>query len=190
MRSIHKAKKEQAYRLFQCLSVAVRPLYVEELAEVLAVDFDTSARGEIPRLKMDWRWGNQEEAILSTCSSLITVLHDGDSQVVQFSHFSVKEYLTSPRLAHSNEDLSRFHIHFEPAHTILAQACLGTLLRLDECSGNGNNGTEGFPLAGYELYTGWTMHNSRMCRHASVIGWMICLTYPSHILRPGSRYTT
>jgi ankyrin repeat protein len=95
-------------------------------------------------LKIDWRRGNQEEAILSICSSLITVVKDGETQVVQFSHFSVKEYLMSPRLAHV--DTSRFHIRFEPAHTILAQACLGTLLRLDEGS---NGGTEGFPLAGY-----------------------------------------
>ncbi|KAH9173374.1 ankyrin repeat-containing domain protein [Lactarius sanguifluus] len=139
---INKAQKDQAHRLLQCLTVAVRPLRVEELAELLAFDFSASTRGEIPTLKLDWRWGDQEEAVLSTCSSLIAVVHDGDSRVVQFSHFSVKEYLTSPRLARSHGDISRFHIRFEPAHTILAQACLGTLLQLD-----GN--IEGFPLAGY-----------------------------------------
>jgi len=52
--------------------------------------------------------------------------------VVQFSHFSVKEFLTSDRLAHSSEDVSRYHIFLEPAHTLLAQACLGILLRLDD----------------------------------------------------------
>ena len=147
LRSIHKAKKEQAYRLLQCLAVAVRPLHVEELAELLAFDFGPSTLGEIPTLKADWRWGNQEEAILSICSSLVTVVHNADSQVVQFSHFSVKEYLTSPRLAHSNIDISRFHIHFEPAHTIFAQACLGTLLRLHQ--DDGTSVTEEFPLARY-----------------------------------------
>jgi hypothetical protein len=54
------------------------------------------------------------------------------AQVVQFSHFSVKEFLTSSRLASSSANVSRFHILLEPAHTILAQACLGVLLRLDE----------------------------------------------------------
>jgi hypothetical protein len=84
-------------------------------------------------LKEDWRWDNQEEAVLTTCSSLITVIPRGDSRVVQFSHFSVKEYLTSSRLARSpNGEVSRFYINLEPAHTVMAQACLATLLQLDE----------------------------------------------------------
>jgi len=98
-------------------------------------------------LKEDWRWEDQEEAVLSICSSLITIVDNGDSRVVQFSHFSVKEYLTSSRLAQSHGDVSRFFIDLEQAHTVMAQACLSTLLRLDEHAGN--NGGKGFPLAKY-----------------------------------------
>jgi ankyrin repeat protein len=107
-------------------------LRVEELAEVLAIDFGGPAHGGIPQLNPKWRWADQHEAVLSTCSSLIAIVDDGNSRVVQFSHFSVKEYLTSDRLAHSNRDVSRYHIALEPAHTILAHACLGVLLRLDD----------------------------------------------------------
>ncbi|KAN0139315.1 hypothetical protein V8E53_002816 [Lactarius tabidus] len=145
LRGINKAQKDDAYRLLQCLAVAVRPLRVEELAELLAFDFQAWNPGAIPNLKADWRWDDHEEAVLSTCSSLITIVHDDGSPVVQFSHFSVKEYLTSPRLAQSHGDISRYHIDLEPAHTIMAQACLGTLLRLDEHAG----GTEAFPLVEY-----------------------------------------
>ncbi|KAH9029584.1 ankyrin repeat-containing domain protein [Lactarius pseudohatsudake] len=144
LRGINKAQKDNARRLLQCLAVAVRPLRVEELAELLAFDFQGSSSGGIPKLKDDWRWDDQEEAVLSTCSSLITIVPSSGSQVVQFSHFSVKEYLTSPRLAQSNGDISRFHIDLEAAHTILAQACLGTLLRLDE-----HADAKGFPLVEY-----------------------------------------
>ncbi|KAH9164390.1 hypothetical protein EDB89DRAFT_2141463 [Lactarius sanguifluus] len=144
LRSINKAQKDNARRLLQCLAVAVRPLRVEELAELLAFDFQGSSSGGIPKLKDDWRWDDQEEAVLSTCSSLIAIVPDDDSRVVQFSHFSVKEYLTSARLARSDEDVSRFHIDLSAAHTILAQACLGTLLRLDE-----HVDAEGFPLVKY-----------------------------------------
>ncbi|KAH9016148.1 hypothetical protein EDB84DRAFT_1277023, partial [Lactarius hengduanensis] len=147
LRGITKAQKDNAHRLLQCLAVAVRPLRVEELAELLAFDFQASNLGGIPTLKEDWRWDDQEEAVLSTCSSLITIVPDGDSRVVQFSHFSVKEYLTSPRLARSDGDVSQFHIDLGAAHTILAQACLGTLLRLDEHTSN--SGVEGFPLVEY-----------------------------------------
>ncbi|KAH9053687.1 hypothetical protein EDB87DRAFT_1690062 [Lactarius vividus] len=144
LREINRANREHAYRLLQCLTVAVRPLRVEELAEVLAVDFH--ARGG-PKLNADWRWEDNEEAVLSACSSLVTVVMDGGSRVVHFSHFSVKEFLTSSRLASSLEEESRFHIRLESAHTILAQASLGVLLRLDERVDR--DSIVGFPLAQY-----------------------------------------
>ena len=135
LKGINKAQKDNAHRLLQCLTVAVRPLLVEELAELLAFDFQASTRGGIPTLKEDWRWDDEEEAVLSTCSSLITIVPRNNSRVVQFSHFSVKEYLTSSRLAQSpHADISRFRIDLEPAHTIMAQSCLATLFRLDEHS--------------------------------------------------------
>lgn len=148
LRDINKANRDHAHRLLQCLTVAVRPLRVAELAEVLAVDFGRAARGGTPKLKMGWRWEDQEGAVLSTCSSLISIMGEDDSQVVQFSHFSVKEFLTSTRLASSSVDVSRFHIFLEPAHTILAKACLGVLIQLDDRHNRGNVQSS-FPLARY-----------------------------------------
>ena len=147
LREINKANREHARRLLQCLTVALRPLRVEELAEVLAIDFNAPAHGGIPQLNPNWRWADHHQAVLSTCSSLIAIVDDGLSKVVQFSHFSVKEYLTSDRLAHSSGDVSRYHIDLEPAHTILAQACLGVLLRLDDSVIKDNAG--GNPLVKY-----------------------------------------
>ena len=109
--------------------MAIRPLGVEELAEVLAVDFDV---GEgTPKLNPSWRWEDQERALLTSCSALIAIVDTGDSRVVQFSHFSVKEYLTSARLATSSQDVTRYHVALKPAHMILAQACVSVLLQLD-----------------------------------------------------------
>ena len=105
LKEIQKPNGDLSRRLLQCLVVAVRPLGVKELAEVLAVDFD-DAEG-IPKLKPNWRWDDQEKALLTSCSSLITIVETGDSRVVQFSHFSVKEVLTSDRLATSSGDVSR-----------------------------------------------------------------------------------
>ena len=132
LREIGRVNPDQAYRLLQCLAVATRPLRVDELAEVLALDFDEAKEG-IPALKKDWRWDDQRQGVLSTCSSLIVIVNSKSSktQVVQFAHFSVKEFLTSDRLANLKADISRFHIHLEPAHTVLAQACLAILLHSD-----------------------------------------------------------
>ena len=111
--------------------MASRPLRLQELAEVLALDFDEAPEG-IPKLNGGWRREDQEQAVLSTCSSLIAVVYDDDVRVVQFSHFSVKEYLMSDRLAGTIGDAAFHHILLEHAHTILAQCCLGVLLRLDD----------------------------------------------------------
>jgi len=145
LRGINKATWTYARRLLQCLAVASRPLRLEELTEVLAFDFDDALEG-IPTLNADWRREDQEQAVLSTCSSLVAVVHDGTSRVVQFSHFSVKEFLMSDRLA-TIEDISFHHILPEPAHTILAQACVGVLLRLDDS--DRETSMQRFPLAEY-----------------------------------------
>ena len=141
LKNINNSNREHAYRLLQCLTVAIRPLRVEELAEVLAVDFRA---GGMPKLNVNWRWEDQEEAVLSACSSLVTLTIDNGSRVVQFSHFSVKEFLTSDRLVNSVEETSRFHIPIEPSHVILSQACLGVLLRLDD-----HTEAEDIPLVQY-----------------------------------------
>jgi hypothetical protein len=127
--SIEKAKRNSAYRLFQCLTVAIRPLRVEELADVLALRFDP---GQSAEYRADWRPVDSHEAVLMACSSLVSVVSVGGSQVVQFSHFSVKEFLTSERLATAVPDLSRYHVVPHLSHTLLAQACLGVLLHLDD----------------------------------------------------------
>ena len=147
LKDINKANQKHAIRLLHCMTVAIRPLYVKELAEVLAVDFDAAQQGDIPKLNPNWRWADHHEAVLSTCSSLIMIVGDKNSQVVQFSHFSVKEYLTSDRLANASRDVSCYHILPDSAHTILAQACLGVLLRLDDHIDVGN--ARDVPLANY-----------------------------------------
>jgi hypothetical protein len=81
-------------------------------------------------LKPDWRWEEQELALLSVCSSLIAIVEAGnietdhsdseaetddgdlcveagDFRIVQFSHFSVKEFLTSSHLATASGEVPR-----------------------------------------------------------------------------------
>ena len=153
LKEIKKPNRGQARRVLQCLVVAIRPLDVAELAEVLAVDFD-DAEG-MPKLKPDWRWEDQEQALLIACSSLISIIKTGDSRVVQFSHFSVKEFLTSSRLATAIGEASTYHIDLEPAHTTLAQACLCVLLQThDDVEGHTPSD---HPLAQYAARH-WTTH--------------------------------
>ena len=155
LREVSKSNREDVFRLLQCIVVSMRrPLRVEELAEVLAVDF-FSDKG-IPKSKPDWRWEDQEQALHAACSSLIAIVDDSYSRVVEFSHFSVKEFLTSPCLAASSGDVSRYYISLGSAHTVLAQACISVLLLLnDRVSWYGI--WKSFPLAEYAAEH-WVKH--------------------------------
>ena len=94
---------------------------------------------------------------------MVTVVHnynddydyDGDNNdkknVVQFSHFSVREYLSSDRITNSAH-VSRFHISLTRAHTLLTRACLNVLIQLDYSSDIQN-----FPLVQYAAES-WLNH--------------------------------
>jgi ankyrin repeat protein len=146
LKEIPKEKRQHAHRLFQCLVAAIRPLYVEELAEIFTIEFGQDVAHN---LMEGWRPENPEEAVLSACCTLITVIDDDEgSKIVQFSHFSVKEFLTSDRLRTSEiENIRHYYIPLNAAHTILAQACLTVLLQLDEKFDKKRLAT--FPLAFY-----------------------------------------
>jgi ankyrin repeat protein len=148
---ITQERRKYAQRLFQCISVSIRPLRVEELAEILAIQFNEAA---LPAYDADWRPENAEEDVLSVCSSLISIVNADRSRVVQFSHFSVQEYLSSKRLA-ANANLSQFYILPHSAHTILAQASLGVLLALDYKPDK--DMMKNFPLATYAAHY-WVDH--------------------------------
>ena len=145
LQGIPKEKFQHARRLFQCIVAAIRPLRVEELAEIFAIDFGPN---EVINLVEDWRPESAEEAVLSACSSLITIIDDQGSKIVQFSHFSVKEFLTSDRLQTSKiSNICDYYVSPEPAHTLLAWACVVVLLQLDEKVDKERVAT--FPLAWY-----------------------------------------
>ncbi|KAN0137936.1 Ankyrin repeat-containing domain protein [Lactarius tabidus] len=131
LKEIHKTNRVHVQRLLQCLAVAIRPLRVDELARIIAFNLN-AVEGDIPKFDADLRSEDQEQDLLSACPSLITITSSHGSRIVQFSHFSVKEFLTSDRLAASSEDISRYYILPEDAHTTLARTSLGVLLGLDD----------------------------------------------------------
>jgi ankyrin repeat protein len=168
LKEVYKTDGGQVLRLLQCLAVAIRPLRVEQLAEILTFDLDAT-EGEIPTLDADMRSEDKEQELLSACPSLIAIVGSRGSRVVQFSHFSVKEFLTSDRLAASSEDISRYHILPEAAHTTLAQASLESLLRLDDRAVEWN--TESIPLAEYAAKN-WVSHAQTGSVSSRVMGTM------------------
>ena len=151
LRRIEKPKRKFAHRLFECLTVAARPLRVEELAAVLEIPFGSVSGSNT--------LSDAEEAVLFACSSLITVIDAAcGSRVVQFSHFSVEEFLTSDRLA-EERDLSFYRITPQKANTTFAKTCLSVLFNLD--NENDSKRIQDFPLANYASQH-WFVHCRRL----------------------------
>ena len=165
LRKINEVHWEFAHRLFQFVAVASRPLRVKELADLLAFDFKA---GPIPKFHEGWRLVDPVDAVLSTCSSLLDHrgLENITVKVIQFSHFSVRELLTSTRLAEASDIIPRrYHVSMMLAHTLAAQACLGLLLHLDKDVVT-RDSLEKWPLAELNMLrsTGMGMPRSGMCR--------------------------
>jgi Ankyrin repeats (3 copies)/Ankyrin repeats (many copies) len=154
LQGIPKQKRQHAHRLFQCLVAAIRPLQVDELAEIFTIEFDADATYNLVE---DWRPENGQEAVLSACTTLISIIGDDeDVKIVQFSHFSVKEFLTSDRFRASDIGNNfHYYIPLDDAHTILARACLTVLLQLDETTDK--KPLTKFPLAFYSAWY-WVDH--------------------------------
>ncbi|KAJ7922063.1 hypothetical protein B0H13DRAFT_1707918 [Mycena leptocephala] len=113
-----------AARIFHMIAFAKRPLSSTELAEVFTVGWDTETSR--PHLVEDNREEHQAQKLLEICSSLIRIAPGNSSQdhqsLVEFSHFTVHEYLKSV-----TGKLEIYRLDAEPAHTTLAQMCLASI---------------------------------------------------------------
>jgi len=131
--------------LLQCITVASRPLHVDELAEFFAFNFDA---GLVPGFDEDWRLEDPLEGVISPYSSLVSVVKIGESDIVQFPHIALRDFLTSNRFAEKRDTLSEnCHISMTDAHTLVARACLGILLHIN--STITRHSLAEFPLAEY-----------------------------------------
>ena len=81
LHEIDNSKREFARRLLLCVSVAYHPFRVEELAEFLAFNFEA---GPIPKYCEGWRFEDPAQAVLSTCSTLLTLVNVNETPVIQF----------------------------------------------------------------------------------------------------------
>jgi hypothetical protein len=111
--------------------VTVRPL--REVTEVLAVWLDVRKR---PYYVVDTTllpWVRIRSRFISTFQSVAIVIRQPDSSpVVQFANFhmfSIRNSLTSDRLAIAGRIFSSYKLRLQVAHIVLAQAFLDVHIR-------------------------------------------------------------
>jgi ankyrin repeat protein len=117
---------DYAIRVLLWLAFSDRPLAVDEVAEVTAIDV---ARN--PAFDREEVLEDPLEA-LDICSSLVTIATDDSNgrlestrQVAVLAHYSVKEYLVSDRIQRGQA--ARYSMQSAVCHSTIAEACLGYL---------------------------------------------------------------
>ena len=168
--SIDEDYQQDALKMLQWLTYSARPLRLEEIAEVVAIDIQES-----PRFNPDKRYPEPQD-IWTICSSLISlqeevldnyrvnfmgeeVLEYGGTGnpriVVQLAHFTVKEYLISPRIQKGR--VKQYSIQEVDANVFIAESSLAYLLQFDEPDSLTTQSVDEYPLAPYAARY-WTEH--------------------------------
>ena len=152
-----------ALTIFQWLIYSRRVLRLDEIAEVLAIEY----AGE-PEFSPEFRLQDARD-ILSVCSSTITI---GKSNVdlsvaeVRLAHASVREFLLAGGADFGMASKSVFDARM--VHEKLAHACLAYLLYLGSPNLEGTSIPNKFPLVDYAAQN-WMIHakeadeSSRIC---------------------------
>ena len=115
-----------AIRVLSWLAFSDRPLTVDEVAEVIAIDVARDPAFDPEEVLED------PMEILEICSSLVTIATDDSDrglestrQIAVLAHYSVKEYLVSDRIQRGQA--ARYSMQSAACHSTIAKACLGYL---------------------------------------------------------------
>jgi ankyrin repeat protein len=149
--AIHKDDAEYAISILRWLTFSARPLTVEEVAEVVAIDvardpvFD---RDEVLEDPLE---------VLDICSSLVTITVDEmdwrEQKVVALAHYSVQEYLVSDRIKLG--PAQRYSMQEVECHDAIATSSLKYLMELPQPFSKGD--LETHVLTCYSALF-WTSH--------------------------------
>jgi ankyrin repeat protein len=156
--AIREEDRVYAIRILQWLTFAERPLTIEEVAEVAAID----TKGE-PMFDRDEVLIDPLEA-LDICSSLITVTGSAekrknengrlaDPRILSLAHYSVQEYLVSDRIKQG--PANQYHMQEGESHEAIMKGCIGYLNQFQ-----GPISTAQFDISALAMYSAefWISH--------------------------------
>jgi len=165
--AINEDDSKYAARILRWLTFSSRPLLVEEISEIVAIDVERDPMFDRQEVLED-----PLEA-LNICSSLVTLVaseefgeefsdvasgHVSDSatEVIVLAHFSVKEYLISERIRQGRA--ARYSMQDVSCNEIITKSCLGYLLQFQQQSEPlSEENIQDYKLARYSAEF-WTTH--------------------------------
>jgi ankyrin repeat protein len=119
--TISKEDAQYAKRILQWLTFSARPLFVKEVAEVLAIDVERD-----PAFDRDEVLEDPLE-VLNICSSLV-IFTDSPNGIIALAHYSVQEYLVSDRIRQGHA--KQYSMQEAECHSAITKGCLKYLLQL------------------------------------------------------------
>ena len=119
--------------MFQFLAVCVRPLLVDELSEILTIDYD---RGDdvTPKYEAIWHPETPDKDIFTVCRHTVKIDEIHGVPIVKFAHVSVADWLLSDEILLVPESLDRvprYKINLKDSHYVAALTCLAPLLHFN-----------------------------------------------------------
>jgi ankyrin repeat protein len=167
LKRVPEEYEREMQTILTCLAFAVRPMTIQEVAEATAVDLEKQSFSTSDRFA-------DPDDILDLCSSLVSLSEAGpesivkkemgfhyygckdDRKIMQFAHFSVKEYIIA-NLSKTSASHA-FFLNASLSHKHLAEMCLIYLLDSSNGGRTVNNGS--FTEFPFQLYAAlhWTTH--------------------------------
>ena len=114
----NKGYGDQVAKILQWLAYSAGRMSLNEIAEVLTVDMESDPLVDFERRLED------PQDILEFCSSLVSIGQGigRKTETLQFAHFSVREFLESPRL--DNGPARKFAVDKMRANILIAESCI------------------------------------------------------------------
>ena len=165
MLDIDEIYKAEAKRALMWLAFSERPLSAEEVAEAACIDPDAE-----PPFSEDDRFQDPRNNILEILGSLVSLV-PGDK--IRLAHFSVKEYLLSPRLRASQ--FADCGVSEKCAQAFCTQSCLAYITQDEEASSSLCER----PFLAYAC-TYWPNHAQRLVGDDQRTHRFISIFYRSH----------
>ena len=127
--AVQEIDLEYALRILRWLTFSARPLSVDEIAEIAAIDV-----GRDPIFDRDEVFEDPLEvgSILPSLVTISTARQEKWSklarEVVELAHHSIKDYLISERIRQSRA--ARYSMHDTDCNQVIARGCIGYLLQM------------------------------------------------------------
>jgi ankyrin repeat protein len=129
--AISKEDSEYALRILQWLTFSARPLFVEEVAEVVAINVVREPAFDHDEVLED------PLEVLNICSSLVTITTEKkqnrsspERKIIALAHYSVQEYLTSDRIKQGQA--KQYSMQEAECHSAIAIGSLEYLMQLQQ----------------------------------------------------------